>query len=358
MAEVRSENGDLNAVFPKGGGELGELIRGFDWAATCLGPISAWPQSLKTATNLLLLSPVPIVLLWGADGIMIYNDAYSGFAGGRHPKLLGSKVREGWAEVADFNDTVMKVGLAGGTLAYKDQELTLFRHGRPEQVWMNLDYSPVLDESGRSAGVMAIVIDTSERVLADRRLRESEERFRALTTATSDVVYRMSADWTEMRQLDGRGVLNDRESPSIAWMDEYLLAEDQPAVLAAIDQALRTKSIFQLEHRVRQADGSTGWTFSRAVPVLDERGGIVEWFGTATDVTGRRRAEARREALVRLTEEIQRLDDPVDIAFSASRILGETLGVSRVGYGSVKDWKARSRSGPANATGSGGIRRN
>ena len=59
---------------------------------------------------------------------MIYNDAYSVFAGGRHPILFGSKVREGWPEVANFNDNVMKVGLAGGTLAYKDQELTLYRN--------------------------------------------------------------------------------------------------------------------------------------------------------------------------------------------------------------------------------------
>ena len=335
MKEARSENGELNAVFPTGGGEVGELIRGFDWAATSLGPISAWPQSLKTATNLLLLSPVPIVLLWGEDGIMIYNDAYSVFAGARHPKLLGSKVREGWAEISDFNDNVMKVGLAGNTLAYKDQELTLIRRGRPEPVWMDLDYSPVLDESGRPGGVIAIVVETTERVLADRRLRESEQRFRALATATSDAVYRMSPDWKEMRQLDGRGFLSDLESPSVAWMDAYLFAEDQPAVLAVIEQAVRTRGIFQLEHRVRQADGSAGWTFSRAVPVFDEQGEIVEWFGTATDVTGRRRAEARREALVRLTEEIQKLNNPVDIAFAASRILGETLGVSRVGYGTV-----------------------
>ncbi len=350
MSEARSGSGKPGAVFPTGGGELGDLIRGFDWAATSLGPIAGWPQSLKTTTNMLLLSPVPIVLLWGNDGIMIYNDAYSVFAGSRHPQLLGSKVREGWAEVADFNDNVMKVGLAGGTLAYKDQELTLFRHGRPEQVWMNLDYSPVLDESGRPAGVMAIVVDTTERVLTDRRLRDSEARFRALTNATSDIVYRMSADWKEMRALAGRGLLADRESPSIAWLDEYILAEDQPYVLAVIQEAMRTKTVFQLEHRVRRTDGSTGWMFSRAVPLIDEQGEIVEWFGAATDVTEQRRAEARREALVRLTEEIQRLDDPVDIAFAGSRILGETLGVSRVGYGTVdpmddsltvaKDWNA------------------
>ena len=156
------------------------LIATFDWASTTLGPIDAWPGSLKSIVGFLIRSPVPIVLLWGSDGVMIYNDAYSVFAGGRHPRLLGSKVREGWPEVADFNDNVMKVGLAGKTLAYKDQELTLDRTGKAEQVWMNLDYSPVLDEHGRPAGVIAIVVETTARVLADRRMLAEQERQRQL----------------------------------------------------------------------------------------------------------------------------------------------------------------------------------
>ncbi len=159
---------------------MAERIRAFDWGSTSLGPIERWPQSLRTVTELLARSPVPMVLLWGADGYMIYNDAYSVFAGRRHPRILGRKVREGWPEVAAFNDNVMKVGLAGKTLAYKDQELTLYRSGQPEQVWMNLDYSPVIDESGRPAGVIAIVIETTERVLADRRALAEQERQRQL----------------------------------------------------------------------------------------------------------------------------------------------------------------------------------
>ncbi|HEX2940394.1 MAG TPA: hypothetical protein VHO91_05045, partial [Rhodopila sp.] len=141
--------GSMHYTFLSGGGELAALIQAFDWGATALGPITTWPQTVRTTVGLILRSPVPIVTLWGEDGVMIYNDAYSGFAGGRHPKLLGSRVREGWPEVADFNDNVMKVGLAGGTLAYKDQELTLYRTGSAEQVWLDLDYSPVLDESGQ-----------------------------------------------------------------------------------------------------------------------------------------------------------------------------------------------------------------
>jgi PAS domain S-box-containing protein len=168
------------ATFLEGPGEIRSLIRAFDWASTPLGPIETWPQTLKTATGLLLNAPVPIVMLWGPDGVMIYNDAYSVFAGGRHPQLLGSNVREGWPEVADFNDNVMKVGLAGGTLAYKDQELTLHRTGAPEQVWMNLDYWPVPDESGAPAGVICTVVETTERVKADRRADAERERQRQM----------------------------------------------------------------------------------------------------------------------------------------------------------------------------------
>lgn len=91
-------------AFLPDGSELSALIRRFDWSSTPLGPLRDWPQSLKTVTAMLLLSPTPIVLLWGERGIMIYNDAYSGFAGSRHPQLLGSEVRLGWPEVADFND--------------------------------------------------------------------------------------------------------------------------------------------------------------------------------------------------------------------------------------------------------------
>ena len=161
-------------------GEMGARIASFDWSSTPLGSIEFWPQSLKSIVGFLVRSPLPIVLLWGPDGVMIYNDAYSAFAGGRHPRLLGSKVREGWPEVAAFNDNVMRIGLAGGTLAYRDQELTLHRSGKAEQVWMNLDYSPVIDESGNPAGVIAVVIETTARVLADRRAAAEQDRQRRM----------------------------------------------------------------------------------------------------------------------------------------------------------------------------------
>src|SRR4051812_26934867 len=162
---------------------------------------------------------------------MIYNDAYSDFAGSRHPQLLGSKVREGWPEVANFNDNVMKVGLAGGTLAYRDQELTLHRHGRPEQVWMNLDYSPVLDESGRPGGVMAVVVETTAKVLAERRLnflvdlsdtlRAAHTPLAVKTYAAEAVGRHLGADRAGYGEIVGDGEIVSVERD---WTDDAMLS--------------------------------------------------------------------------------------------------------------------------------------
>ncbi|MBS0534890.1 MAG: response regulator [Proteobacteria bacterium] len=191
---IGTQNAGSAEAFLAGGGVLGAIIAGFDWSRTPLGPIVFWPTSIKTTVGLILRSPVPIVTLWGEAGIMIYNDAYSEFAGGRHPELLGSEVRKGWPEVADFNDNVMKVGLSGGTLSYQDQELALQRRGVLEPVWMNLDYSPVIGEGGKPIGIIAIVVETTERVKMERQLRANEARLKFLDQLSKATAAERDAD--------------------------------------------------------------------------------------------------------------------------------------------------------------------
>jgi PAS domain S-box-containing protein len=153
------------------------MIAERDWASTSLGPIERWAQVVKTTVGLILQSPVPIVTLWGKDGVMIYNDAYARFAGGRHPHILGRNVLDAWPEAADWNRNIMtKVFDDGGALSYQDQQLQLIRHGQPEPVWMNLDYSPILDDDGGRAGVIAIVVETTAKVRAEGRISGERER--------------------------------------------------------------------------------------------------------------------------------------------------------------------------------------
>lgn len=153
-------------------GEMAQRIRAFDWSTTDLGPMSAWPSSLTSAVQMMLASPMPMVMLWGHAGYMIYNDSYSVFAGGRHPYLLGAPVELGWPEVADFNRNVVDTCLAGGTLSYRNLPLELLRDGRPEEVWMDLYYSPVAGDDQRPAGVLAIVVETTEHMISERLRQE------------------------------------------------------------------------------------------------------------------------------------------------------------------------------------------
>lgn len=153
-------------------GEMAQRIRAFDWSTTDLGPMSAWPSSLTSAVQMMLASPMPMVMLWGHAGYMIYNDSYSVFAGGRHPYLLGTPVELGWPEVADFNRNVVDTCLAGGTLSYRNLPLELLRDGRPEEVWMDLYYSPVAGDDQRPAGVLAIVVETTEHMISERLRQE------------------------------------------------------------------------------------------------------------------------------------------------------------------------------------------
>ena len=162
-------------------GEMAQRVRAFDWSPTELGPIEGWSHSLRAAVQMVLASPMPLVMLWGRQGYMVYNDAYAVFAGGRHPYLLGCPVELGWPEVADFNRHVMDVCLAGGTLSYRDKALVLLRNGRPEDVWMDLHYSPLPGEQGEPAGVLAVVVETTERVKTEHERQAAEQALRQLT---------------------------------------------------------------------------------------------------------------------------------------------------------------------------------
>ena len=160
---------------------------------------------------------------------------------------------------------------------------------------------PYRTTENRIEGVVVTFVDISARLRMERALSRSEQQFRALIRASSQVLYRMNADWTEMRELFGGGFLSHTDAPTQGWLEHYIPAEDRAGVRVVIDRAIETRSVFELEHRVLREDGSVGWTQSRAIPILDGNGGIADWFGSAEDVTLSHRAQdALRESEDRL----------------------------------------------------------
>ncbi len=246
------------------------------------------------------------------EKVMIHNDYVSGFASvsGLHTmSSYDNNVRDKWhrGEIAAADDVDADPELSERQRAAFAavnvrawMGIPLVKAGRLVAI-LGLGHAEPRRWSHREISLVGEVAERTwsavERAKSDARLRESEKRFRALVSASSDVVYRMSPDWQEMRQLDGRGFLSDVEGPTVRWLDEYIFSDDQPAIMAEVKRAIAARDTYELEHRVRQADGTEGWTFSRAIPIVDESGAITEWFGMAADVTTAKRIRDQQRLL-------------------------------------------------------------
>jgi PAS domain S-box-containing protein len=181
--------------WPLRGGECGELVRTRDWSRCSLGPIAGWSAELRATVSNVVNSPVPKVLMWGPDHIMIYNDAYIEIAGANHPKALGGTVPSVWPEIWDWNRKVLEAGFRGETLAYRDQPMQLKRGGVLGDAVFDLFYTPVYDADGNVGGVLCTVVEHTARVMAQRALAASEAELRAVTDALPVLVSFIDRDY-------------------------------------------------------------------------------------------------------------------------------------------------------------------
>lgn len=324
-------------------GEMAERIRAFDWSHTELGPLADWPASLCSTVQLMMASPLPMVMLWGNAGYMIYNDAYSEFAGGRHPYLLGAPVELGWPEVAEFNRHVVDTCLAGGTLSYRNKELVLLRDGVPEDVWMDLYYSPVANDEGVPGGVMAMVVETTELVHSERLRQAAENAYRAdnervrlalnagalLGSFVWDIKNnRFSADERFARTFSypADQDLSDLQQ-DIA--ESRIHPDDLPWVQERVTHAMRTGEPYNAEYRVQRADGQYLWVLASGACEFDEQGKPFRFPGVLIDIHERKNAE---ESLLKFTRNLEhRVAAEVDARLAAEEQLRQSQKLEAIG---------------------------
>jgi PAS domain S-box-containing protein len=256
-------------------------------------------QDNEQLNKLVQSAPIGICILDAATfKAELLNDKFLEIAGKPKEAIIGKWYWEPFAEAREVYEAALKnVAKTGEAFQADEAELMLIRHGQEETIFVTFVYAPVLNTSGKVTRIAVWVIENTRQVHERQAITASAERLQALVRASSDVIYSLSADWEVMRELDGRGFLKDTHGSITAWRAQNIHPDDLEMVNTTIDEAIRKKQIFQLEHQVLRADGSPGWTFSRAVPILDDQGEIVEWFGTASDITERKRIEnALREA--------------------------------------------------------------
>ncbi|WP_150785656.1 PAS domain-containing sensor histidine kinase [Pseudomonas fluorescens] len=324
-------------------GEMAGRIRAFDWSLTELGTMDAWPASLCSAVQLMLASPLPMVMLWGRAGYMIYNDGYSKFAGGRHPYLLGAPVELGWPEVAEFNRHVVNTCLAGGTLSYRNKELVLLRDGVPEDVWLDLYYSPVADDDGKPAGVMAMVVETTDHVISERRRRAAEDAYRADNERVRLALNAGALLGSFVWDIKGNVLSGDeRFARTFSYPAEQNLADlptdiaqarihpdDRSWIQEQVSRSVATGAPFNAEYRVLRADGSYLWVQASGCCEFNELGEPFRFPGVLIDIHERKTAE---ESLLRFTRNLeQRVADEVEARLTAEEQLRQSQKLEAIG---------------------------
>ena len=174
MAENLSSNQKKSNTNPAGGGgeEMRDLIYSLDWSKTPVGAMETWPQSLKATIKIMLGSRYPMVLLWGEALIQIYNEAYIGLIGDKHPRALGHSIKEtqaeSWEAIGPMIHKVMSTGLPNWVPA---QMLAVDRSGYPEETYFSLSYSAVENDAGAIEGMLCVCSEVTQQVLGERRLR-------------------------------------------------------------------------------------------------------------------------------------------------------------------------------------------
>jgi PAS domain S-box-containing protein len=298
---------------PRGGGAVGDLVRAFDWSRTALGAPQAWTPALRTSVDIVLNSPIAMVLMWGPRHVMIYNEGYVEIAGARHPSALGGTVPDTWPEIWDWNRAILDAGFRGETQRHPATLLTLLRNGVPEDVYFDLFYTPVYDTGGAVGGVLCTVVDVTQRVRAEqareqdralldrqnRRLREETALLRELFEQAPSfmAVLRGPEHVFELANRPYMQLVGGRDVIGKAVAEALPEVRDQ-GIVALLDQVYASGEPYvgkQLKVHLLGDDGRLEPRYLDFVyqPLRGADGGVTGVFVEGVDVTGHILTEER-----------------------------------------------------------------
>jgi len=332
------------AEFLSGGGVMGALMRSRDWSNSPLGRPETWPQSLRTVVSLLLNSKFPMFIAWGPKLAFLYNDGYLPIFGAKHPQALGRPFAEVWSDIWSDISPLVDRAMAGEATFHENLPLLMLRNGYPEQTWFTFSYSPVRDETGGIGGMFCACSETTGQVVSERRLRESEARWRGLFERMHEGFFIGEA----LRDANGR-------------MRDFRFTEVNPAFgaltgIPASDAVGRTVlevipdiPVELIGHYERVVETGEPTQFEVFVPALANR-----WYEARArktgdgrfavlflEITERKRAERRHEALLEFGDRLRDLTELSEITRAAADILAQTLEAPGAGYGEISESEER-----------------
>ncbi len=282
-----------------GGGEMGALMRGRDWAATPLSDPLTWPQSLRSALFTCLNSRAVSAIYWGPEFRLFYNDAYRPFLDSRHPWALGRPMSEIWPTMWEaLTASARQVYETGEGVMAEHQRLLMERDGGLAEAFWTYSFAPIRGETGRVDGIFVTALNTTERALAERRQAfrlALDEQVRHL----ADPIETIAAASEALGRHFGVGQVSYAEVEAGGEFMQVIHPEDRPRVEAAVDRAVETGDPYEIEYRVLQPGDEVRWILVRGRCLRNEAGEPVRFPGTAVDIHVRKLAEERQALLSR-----------------------------------------------------------
>lgn len=294
-----------------------QAMRSHDWRDHPLGPPQDWPPLLRQTVNVLLSSSESMYLLWGEPLFFFSNDAYQPILGPRLPQAIGTTLARLWPDAIDAVRPSIDAALRGDSVRHVDQPITMARHGEPEDTWWTFSFSPVFDDDGAIPAVLCHTVETTDRILSDRRRDLAEARLRDINDRLEQVVtdrtnernriWEVSRELLLVADLDGvwRSV-NPAWTRKLGWTEAELIGrtsewlehpDDRVATRAEIGRLASGQMTRQFENRLRTRDGDYRRLSWKAV----EMDGAL--YCVARDVTEEHRRELELQERTRSQRE-------------------------------------------------------
>ena len=285
---------DKDHYFLNGGGEMGNLARMKDWSKTSLGSPENWSQSLQLSVSLVLNNPFAMCIAWGKELVQIYNDSFSLILGGNDcTNELGSSAIETFSEIEAIVQPMVATLRSGESASFTDYMIPLNRNGFITNCYFNFACSPVFVENGTVGGVLLTILETTAKHTFEHDLIESEYRFKAMADNIPNLAWMAKADgsvyWYNEKWYEYTGTTFETME---GWGWKKVYKDDElEAIVKEWNHSLAAGVSFEMMYPIRRFDGVYRLFLTRALPVKNNLGQIITWFGTNTDITAQKVAE-------------------------------------------------------------------
>ncbi|WP_247235217.1 PAS domain-containing protein [Telluribacter sp. SYSU D00476] len=278
-------------------------------------------ESERNFRNMILQSPVAMCILKGSSfTVEIANDRMFELWGRGADELLHKPIFEGIPEAREqgLEDLLIHVYTTGETFRASERPVNLPRGGKVETLYINFVYEPFHEGDGSISGIMAVAIDVTDQVLARHETEVKNKELQFVLDFIPQLVWHTlpdgRSDFFNQTYLDYAGLPTEQLLGN-GWLD-ILHPDDRETTTRVWQTALTGSGSYAVEHRLRSRDGSYHWFLTRGVPLKDEQGQIIKWYGTSTDIQEQKtvaellesRVEERTRELLEANNSLRRIN--------------------------------------------------